>query len=342
MIMKSALPLWRQILSEAVTDPKTLLEELQLGKEWLEPAKKAARLFPLRVPRGYIAKIKKGDPYDPLLRQILPLGEELKEVPGFISDPLLEKTASSFPGLLHKYKGRVLVIMTGACAIHCRYCFRRHFPYAEHALGGGEWKGVLSYLTRHKDVDEVILSGGDPLVLSDEKLNQKIEDIARIPHLKRLRIHTRLPVVIPSRITTECLQSIERCRLKVVMVFHVNHPKELDRAEKQAFLRLHRAGVVLFNQSVLLKGVNDTSEVLTRLCQKLFEWGVNPYYLHLLDRVQGAAHFEVAEEKAMALYRELCCRLPGYCVPKLVREDPALPFKRLMRVSNDIHPFGNF
>lgn len=274
-------------------------------------------LFPLRVPEEYLERVDKDNPNDPLLRQVLPLSEEYQAVEGFVSDPLEEQQASPIPGLLHKYHGRVLLIVTGACVIHCRYCFRRNFPYKEHHLN---WTAVLGYLAAHTEVEEVILSGGDPLTLKDEKLSLSVKAIADIHHIKRLRIHTRIPVVTPSRVTDDMLHWLTSTRLKTVMVIHSNHANELDKSVESALLILKAAGICLLNQSVLLKGVNDSSEVLINLSQRLFECGVMPYYLHLLDKVEGASHFEVSEEIALSLMQELQAKLPGYLVPKLVRE----------------------
>jgi len=309
---------WRQELTEAITDPADLLRVLELDPGLITAAQAAAELFPLRAPRGFVARMRKGDPHDPLLRQVLPLGAETTTASGFMDDPVGEVQAMPVPGLLHKYHGRVLLIATGACAIHCRYCFRRAFPYAK--AGTTDWRSMLSYLNQDASLSEVILSGGDPLVLSDGRLAKMIVGLGAIPHLRRLRIHSRLPVVLPERVDQGLLALLKRSRLQPVMVLHANHPQEIDEAAGAAITRLRSAGVSLFNQAVLLKGVNDSAAILAELSETLFSFGVIPYYLHLLDRVRGAAHFEVAEDQAVAIMAALRRRLPGYLAPRLVRE----------------------
>ncbi len=320
-------PLWQRRLAEAISDPAELLALLGLDPGRLPGAQAAARTFRLRVPRGYVARMRVGDPADPLLRQVLPLSGELTGAPGYSSDPVGDLAAAAAPGLLHKYQGRALLVLTGACAVHCRYCFRRHYPYASGTLPPRELAAALGYLDAHTELSEVILSGGDPLVLADERLAALAGALAEIPHLRRLRIHTRLPVVVPERITEELIDWLTRGRLKSVLVLHANHPNEIDDSVANALGTLKRAGVELLNQSVLLRGVNDDAQVLATLSERLFESGVLPYYLHLLDRVQGAAHFEVAQGRALALQRQLSDRLPGYLVPRLVRELPGAPSK---------------
>ncbi|MGD2084397.1 MAG: EF-P beta-lysylation protein EpmB [Chromatiales bacterium] len=320
-------PPWQRLLSEGFSRPAALLEFLDLDPALLAPAEDAARAFPLRVPRGYAARMRRGDPADPLLRQVLPLGLELDEVPGFGADPVGDLGAVAAPGVLHKYRGRALLVVTGACAVHCRYCFRRHYPYPAESLRGPEAGTAIAWLRRSTDIREVILSGGDPLVLSDRRLAGLARALADIPHLQRLRIHTRLPVVLPERIDASLLEWLAHGRLKPVVVVHANHPRELDEDVAAALGRLKDAGVELLNQAVLLAGVNDSAEVLAELSERLFEHGVLPYYLHGLDRVRGAAHFEVPDGRALALQRELSDRLPGYLVPRLVREVPGAASK---------------
>ncbi len=295
---------------------------LELEPVLLEPARAAARLFPLRVPRAFVARMRKGDPDDPLLRQVLPLGMELKDAPGFSADPVGDLASRQRPGVLHKYRGRVLLITTGTCGVHCRYCFRRHFPYADEAARADGWREALDYLRGDTSVREVILSGGDPLSLNDRLLAELVSALQRIPHIYRLRIHTRQPVVLPSRVDASLLAWLAACRLQKVVVLHVNHAHELDAAVRTAFANFRQAGVMLFNQSVLLRGINDSVETLAGLSEALFAAGVIPYYLHMLDRVQGAAHFEVPENQARTLMGKLRTRLPGYLVPRLVREVP--------------------
>ncbi|HFD80374.1 MAG TPA: EF-P beta-lysylation protein EpmB [Gammaproteobacteria bacterium] len=314
-------PAWQTALNDAIRDPQQLLQELGLPPELLPGARRAAARFGLRVPRGFLARMRRGDPADPLLRQVLPLDAELEEVAGYGDDPLDECEGMAAPGVLHKYAGRVLLTVTGACAIHCRYCFRRHYPYAS-ANPTRVLQHTIDYLQRRQDVSELILSGGDPLSLSDARLRALVASVEAVPQLKRLRIHTRLPVVLPERVDGELLAWLSASRLDVVMVIHCNHPAEIDPDTGTALLELQRAGVTLLNQSVLLRGVNDRAETLAELSQILFEYKVLPYYLHQLDRVRGAAHFEVPDGTAVGLLEDLRARLPGYLVPRLVREQP--------------------
>jgi EF-P beta-lysylation protein EpmB len=284
-------------------------------------------LFPLRVPRGFVARMRPGDPHDPLLRQVLPLGDECLTQEGFGPDPVGDSVAMVAPGVLHKYEGRVLLTATGACAVHCRYCFRRHFSYSEANACADHWRGALTYIAGDTTITEVILSGGDPLTLSDRRLAEFTEKLAAIPHVQRLRMHTRLPIVLPERVNDELIGWLGGTRLKTIVVVHANHANEIDAAVRAAVARLKAAGVALLNQSVLLRGVNDSAEALAELSTSLFDAGVLPYYLHLLDRVQGAGHFEVDETVARDLMTQLNARLPGYLVPRLVREVSGAPAK---------------
>ncbi|MCU0835749.1 MAG: EF-P beta-lysylation protein EpmB [Chromatiaceae bacterium] len=313
---------WRGELVRAYTHPQDLLDALRLDHGLLPAAIAAARHFRLLVPRGFAALMTPGDPQDPLLRQVLPLGEELAAYPGFGLDPVGDLAAARAPGLLQKYQGRALLIATAACAVHCRYCFRRHFPYASEATLSDRAAAALARLAQSPEVREVILSGGDPLMLGDAALADLIERLAAIPHLRRLRLHTRLPIVLPSRVTTALCGLLSGSRLTTVLVVHANHPRELGAAARDALARLRRAGLPLLNQGVLLRGVNDDVDTLAELSEALFAAGVLPYYLHLLDRVAGAGHFEVPEAEAVDLVRTLRARLPGYLVPRLVREEP--------------------
>lgn len=322
-----ATPEWPQALRDAVRDPAELCQLLQLPAEWATRAEGATRLFPLRVPRGYVRRMKAGDPHDPLLRQVLPLDAELTSPQGFTADPLEEAGVQAAPGLLHKYHGRALLVTTGACAVHCRYCFRRHYPYDEGPHGLTAWQPALDYLAADASIEEVLLSGGDPLSLVDSRLAQLAHKLAEIPHLRRLRVHTRWPIVIPERVDDYLLGWLCGTRLTPVMVVHANHARELDGTVAAAMGRLREAGVTLLNQAVLLRGVNDHVETLVDLSQRLLAIGVLPYYLHQLDRVQGAAHFEVAEETGLEIMAELRRRLPGYLVPKYVRETPGAAHK---------------
>lgn len=318
---------WQREWQAAITDPAELIERLGLPAECLGPAQTAEQLFALRVPLGYLQRMRYGDRQDPLLRQVLPVGEEANSAPGFVADPVGDHDSLHAGGVIHKYHGRALLIATGACAIHCRYCFRRHFPYAEANASSGQWQTALAYLRADPSISEVILSGGDPLSLNDRRLAQLADELAAIPHLKRLRIHSRLPVVLPSRVDSALLDWFAHNRLQPVMVIHANHPSELDASVKEAMQRLNGAGVRVFNQAVLLRGVNDQTSVLASLSEQLFDMGVQPYYLHLLDRVQGAQHFEVSEHKARALMQSLTKQLPGYLLPRLVREIAGEPSK---------------
>ncbi|TVP83529.1 MAG: EF-P beta-lysylation protein EpmB [Thioalkalivibrio sp.] len=314
-------PAWQQAWSGALRDPQQLLHRLGLDPALAAGATEAHGLFRLRVPESYLARMRPGDPRDPLLLQVLPQAAEALEQPGFVSDPVDDAAAMAAPGLLHKYRGRVLLIATGACAIHCRYCFRREFPYG----GAGalhDWEPALDYIRGQRDVTEVILSGGDPLALGDHRLAELLQRLERIPHLRRLRIHTRLPVVLPERVDDGLLSWLGHGRLQQVLVLHANHPREFDPPADLALARLRASGVTLLNQSVLLAGVNDDLETLCALQERAFAAGILPYYLHLLDRVRGAAHFEVPESRARQLHAGLASRLPGYLVPRLVREVP--------------------
>lgn len=316
------VPRWQQELARAITEPAELLRELALDLALLPAARAAAARFPLRVPRGFVARMRQGDPDDPLLRQVLPLAAELSPVPGFVADPVDDQAARAAPGVLHKYHGRVLLIATGACAIHCRYCFRREFPYSENHAGGDSWRPALNYLSQDRSLREVILSGGDPLSLSDRRLGALLAELERIPHLERLRIHSRQPIVLPERVDDGLLDLLARTRLRPILVIHANHPREIDDTVRRVLERLAGIGVTLLNQSVLLRGVNDTVPTLVELSEVLFAARVLPYYLHLLDRVQGAAHYEVNETEASTIMEVLRQRLPGYLVPRLVREQP--------------------
>jgi EF-P beta-lysylation protein EpmB len=318
---------WQLAMKNAIRDPRELCRALKLPADWEEGAVAAGRLFSVFAPRGYVARMRPGDPFDPLLRQVLPLGIEASEQPEFVHDPVGDAPATRAPGLLQKYSGRVLMIATGACAVHCRYCFRRHFQYADAPKSLAEWEPALRQIAADASVHEVLLSGGDPLTLVDRTLAELVERLAAIPHVRRLRIHTRLPIVIPQRVNRDLLAWLTGTRLTPVVVVHVNHPAELGGDVDQALLRLVDCGVGMFNQAVLLRSVNDDSEILAELCEHLADLRVWPYYLHQLDRVAGAAHFEVPEETGRRLIAELQARLPGYAVPRYVRETPGAPYK---------------
>ncbi len=319
---------WKNALANAVRDPAELLALLELPSSLLPAAREAAQQFPLRVPRGYVARMRKGNISDPLLRQVLPLRQELELADGFSTDPVGDRSACVGPGILHKYHGRVLLTVTGACAIHCRYCFRRHFPYTDENPGQDNWQAVIEYLRTKPEIDELILSGGDPLLLDTPRLLDLTQRLTSLPQLKRLRIHTRLPVVLPERIDQELLGWLGMLPWQVVMVIHSNHANEIDADVAQALQYLHKQNITLLNQSVLLQGVNDDSRTLYQLHQTLFHLHVLPYYLHLLDRVEGAAHFEVTEENAAAIIADLRALAPGYLIPQLVREIDGYPHKK--------------
>jgi len=318
---------WRRLLADAVSDLDELLALLDLDESCLgeqADALRSAHSFVLRVPRGFIERMQRGNPDDPLLRQVLPVDREMIRVGGFTTDPVGELTHSPSDGVLYKYHGRALVMATGACAVHCRYCFRRHFPYSGHAARGGDLETTISRIAADPEITEVILSGGDPLTLPDVHFEVLARGLAGVPSVRRLRIHTRLPIVLPQRVDTDLVTWLGSLEVPVVVVVHANHANEIDSDVRRSLAALDATGV---NQAVLLAGVNDSADVLVDLSEALFEAGVLPYYLHLLDPVEGAAHFEVPEEKASLLNNELTNRLPGYLVPRLVREVAGAPAK---------------
>lgn len=323
---------WSASLAAALRHPDDLLAELGLDRlpnaaALRDAAHAAARQFGLLVPRSYLAKMTPGDPNDPLLRQVLPLADELENRDGFSIDAVGDAASRAVPGLLHKYHGRALLIVTGACAIHCRYCFRRHYPYSDEPKRLDDWQPALDYLAADPTIHEVLLSGGDPLVLTDARLADLIDRLAAIPHLTRLRIHTRLPVVLPDRVTPELAALLKAHRLTTYIVIHANHPRELTGDAAIAVRTLVTSGFTVLNQSVLLKGVNDHSETLRALSERLIDLGVVPYYLHQLDRVEGTHHFEVSESDGHSLLADLTRSLPGYAIPAYVREQSGHPAK---------------
>ena len=317
---------WQEQLARAVKSVDELLQLLQIDPD-LAKIRPLQNDFPLRVPRGFIQRMARGDSRDPLLLQVLPLAREAEDIAGFERDPLDEAGAMPTPGLLHKYQGRALLTMTGACAIHCRYCFRRHFPYTEANPVTRHWQATINYLTQHPDITELILSGGDPLTLTDTRLHYLTKQLSNLMHLRTLRIHTRLPIVLPERIDNGLLAWINSQTLKVVFVIHCNHPNEIDHSVTRALEKLAAAGVTLLNQSVLLRDINDSVATLAGLSERLFAVGVMPYYLHQMDRVKGAAHFEVSVERAREIMTGLRATLPGYLLPQLVQEIPGMPGK---------------
>ena len=314
---------WHAQLREVVTDPAELLGLLGLTPEDLGLARQACDSFPLRVPRAFVSRMRPGDPTDPLLRQVLASAEEMLVTPGYSKDPLAETgEANARPGIIHKYQGRALLLVTGSCAVNCRYCFRRHFPYEENRNSREQWREALTYIAQDQSITEVILSGGDPLVATDSFLLELCEDIAGIAHVETLRIHTRLPIVLPARVTAGLRKAIASTRLRLVVVVHCNHPNEIDTEVANAMVALRGWGATLLNQAVLLAGVNDSAQTQVELSEALHRAGVLPYYLHLLDPVQGAQHFDVDETVGIEIVRDMTAQLPGYLVPKLVREIP--------------------
>ncbi|EKU24867.1 hypothetical protein XTGART2_2269 [Xanthomonas translucens pv. graminis] len=315
-----APPRWQQLWRDAVRDPRELLALLGLDPQALGVSEQAATQFALRVPRGFVARMRHGDAHDPLLRQVLPIDAELRRVPGFALDAVGDAAAKKADGVIQKYRGRALLVATGSCAVHCRYCFRRHFPYAEETAARDGWREAVAAIAADPDIDEVILSGGDPLSLATPKLAELSEALAAIPQLKRLRIHSRLPVVLPERVDAPLLAWLRALPWPVAFVIHANHANEFDASVDAVLAQLRDSGAQLLNQAVLLRGVNDSVDALTALSERSFAAGVLPYYLHQLDRVEGVAHFEVDDATARALHQALAARLSGYLVPKLVRE----------------------
>ena len=311
---------WQQQLAEAIDNIEALCEYLRLSMKDLPVSEAALKSFALRVPLHFVDCMEKGNPNDPLLRQVLPVHDELSIFPGFSNDPVGDLDAVAENGVLHKYQGRILLINTGSCAINCRYCFRRNFPYADYQLSKQKEAAALRYIAQHADLSEVILSGGDPLLLGDTRLALLIRELSKIGHIQRIRIHSRLPIVLPSRITGELVEIFAQSGKPIILVVHCNHPREINGRVSAACGVLKDQGITLFNQSVLLKGVNDSAATLCELSEKLFRHGIIPYYLHMLDKAAGTGHFEVPEPKALQLIKEVQAALPGYLVPKLVRE----------------------
>ncbi|MDD2740282.1 MAG: EF-P beta-lysylation protein EpmB [Methylomonas lenta] len=324
--MNTPTTLWQRQLAEAFSSVDSLCRHLQLDSSSL-PILPEFKDFPLRVPRGFVDCMEKNNPYDPLLRQVLPIQDELQDFPGYSFDPVGDLNAVTQAGVIHKYQGRVLLICTGGCAVHCRYCFRRHFPYSDLQLSSQKMNQALDYIITRSEIKEVILSGGDPLLLSDAKLCDLLENISRIQHVQRIRIHSRIPVVLPARITDKLLQTLASLPQQIVLVIHANHANELSPDVAVACQYLKQHNVTLLNQSVLLKHVNDCSDTLCRLSEKLFIFGILPYYLHSLDRATGVGHFEVSELRAKQLIQSMQETLPGYLVPKLVKEQAGAAHK---------------
>ncbi len=320
-------PHWQQQLADAFRSPRQLLRHLGLETHWHPGLERVAQDFPLRVTRHFADLMEPGNPNDPLLLQVLPSLHEGEPAPGFGSDPTGDRLARTGPGLLRKYHGRALIIATGSCAIHCRYCFRRHFPYREERADRRHWPALFEILAGDPTLTEVILSGGDPLMLGNQQLEELVERIGRLSRVRRLRIHSRLPVVLPGRLDDGLIQLLARSRLACTLVLHVNHPAELSTPLAQALRPLRQEGIQVLNQSVLLRGINDDLETQVSLCEKLFDFGILPYYLHQMDKVDGAAHFEVPAHRAKELHQAMRNLLPGYLLPRLVVEEVGAPSK---------------
>ena len=329
--MRESIPCWQKNLAEGFSSAAELLSFLNLPTSLADNL--AEKQFKTRVPRSFASRMQPANPTDPLLLQVLAVEEELETTDGFSSDPLAEDAANHLPGLIHKYHGRVLLTVAGACAVNCRYCFRRHFPYQKNNPGRAGWQPVLDYIANDPEIHEVILSGGDPLLATDTILEPLLKQLAAIPHLHTLRFHTRIPVVLPERINEQFIKLLADNRLHKVIVLHSNHPQELDANVLLVCKTLRDVGCHLLNQSVLLAGVNDNAYVLAELSERLFTLGVLPYYLHLLDKVQGAAHFDTPVDQALEIFQKLQSLLPGYLVPRLVREEPGKKSKTLLGYS---------
>ncbi|OHE77410.1 MAG: EF-P beta-lysylation protein EpmB [Verrucomicrobia bacterium RIFCSPHIGHO2_12_FULL_41_10] len=321
---------WQDAMKNSITDPGELFDLLQLDTAHLPKAYEASKTFKLRVPRGFVNKMQKGNWDDPLLIQILPVEKELQVTPHFHKDPLQEVYFNPIPGLLHKYHGRVLLTVVGACGVNCRYCFRRHFPYEVNPVSKKTREQIVDYLKKDTSIQEVIYSGGDPLVADDDYLKELTQTLFSLPHLKRLRIHTRMPIVLPERINEAFIKWFADSKRQNILVLHCNHPNELDSTIEVNMKRLKEAGVAVLNQSVLLRGVNDDVDTQVALSEALFAHHIMPYYLHLLDQVEGAAHFDLPLEKINAIYQGMQERLPGFLVPKLAQEVPGAKHKVLV------------
>lgn len=313
-------PDWRRQWREAITDPHELLHILQLDTLADQIISPDRGEFPLRVPRNYVARMRPGDASDPLLRQVLPVREERLISPGFARDAVGDLASRAQAGVLHKYAGRALLITTGSCAVHCRYCFRRHFPYEQETAARDHWQAAIAFVREDPSIEELLLSGGDPLALSTDKLRELTDGLADIAHLRRLRIHTRLPVVLPARVDDALCAWLRQLPWPLAIVLHINHAQEIHQELRTAVTRLRDSGAIMLNQSVLLRGINDSVDTLAELSSALFAAGIVPYYLHLLDRVQGSAHFEVAQSTTIVIEQTLRARLPGYLMPRFVRE----------------------
>jgi L-lysine 2,3-aminomutase len=325
---------WQQAMKLAIRDSEDLCKRLRLAPSTLQLSSEGEKQFPVFVPLEFLRRMRPEDANDPLLLQVLPRAQESQTSNAFVDDPVGDSMVQIAPGLLHKYHGRVLMILSGACAIHCRYCFRRHYPYSTAPKSLEQWQQAIDLIAGNPSIVEVILSGGDPLTITDDRLGKLVEKLDAIPHLKRLRIHTRLPVVIPQRVDESMCRWLAKSRLSKWVVLHINHRQEVDEAVALSVLRLKQAGAMVLNQAVLMQGINDTVEALTELSNELIQIGVLPYYLNQLDRVSGAMHFEVDQSVGLELLRQLAARLPGYAVPKYVLDIPGRPNKTSLSSMN--------
>lgn len=332
--MRDSEPSWQKILAQGFCSAVELLDFLQLPRTLAEPL--AEQQFKTRVPRGFAERMQQGNPRDPLLLQVLAVPEELQVVDGYLKDPLVESAVNPVPGLIHKYQSRVLLTLTGVCAINCRYCFRRHFPYDENNPGRLGWEDALEYIRADQRIHEVILSGGDPLLVKDKVLSELMGRLALIRHVHTVRIHTRIPVVLPERVDNGLIDLLSHSRLHKVVVLHCNHPQELNEKVANACSRLRQAGCHLLNQSVYLSGINNDAETLSALSEGLFAYGVLPYYLHVLDKVAGAAHFDANLDEVLEVFQALQRLLPGYLVPRLAREDAGKQHKQLLTFAKSL------
>lgn len=327
---------WKSDFVNTINDKQTLAKMLDLPIDFVETVfgetdeKNVGEKmsdFPLKVPQKFVKKMQKGNLNDPLLLQILPTFAETVQTAGFVTDPLAEKSANPTKGIIHKYRSRVLMPITGACMVHCRYCFRQHFDYQENLPTADDWQTIVDYIEKNLDVNEVILSGGDPLSLSDRRLFAVLDTLENIPQIRTIRLHSRVPVVIPNRLDDALLKRLSSSRCQIVLVIHANHPNELDDETIFYLQRAKLAGITLLNQTVLLKNINNDADILANLSEKMWQAGVLPYYLHVLDKVAGASHFYIDDAEAVAIYWQLLAKCAGYLVPKLVRETPNEPFK---------------
>lgn len=326
--MRETKPCWQKILAQGFSSAGELLDFLHLPRTLADPS--AEHSFKMRVPRGFAERMQQGNPLDPLLLQVLAVGAEMQVTAGYSDDPLHESVVNPVPGVIHKYLSRVLLTLTGACAIHCRYCFRRHFPYDDNNPGRDGWDAALDYIQKDARINEVILSGGDPLLAKDAVLAELLNQLSQIPHIRTVRIHTRIPVVLPERIDEGLLACLASTRLNKVIVLHCNHPQELNQQTADALQALRQVGCHLLNQSVYLTGVNNRADILVSLSEALFASGVLPYYLHVLDKVHGAAHFDAPMDDIHAVFADMQRLLPGYLVPRLARETPGQLHKSLL------------